>query len=353
MKRILFVDDDTNVLNGLRRGLHSMQHEWQMEFQDSGEDALQALSDRTMDAVVTDVRMSEMDGFQLLRAAKKTCPQVVRIVLSGQTQQDEFARCFASTHFFLPKPCDTQLLKRRVGQILANGERIRDTSLKSLISQIEIVPSLPMLVTQLHEECQSEECNIDTIAEIVSMDMGMSSSILHFVNSGYFGSNAPMSSPGLAVRWLGLDTVRDLLIKNRSYTPLDSNEFEYFNPRTLWADSVSCSTAARSIALSQAGDRVLADEAFAAGLFHDVGQLVLASVLRDFYDDIVRRATFSGKPLWKIERELIGSTHAEVGAFLLGLWGLPDPVLNAVMWHHDPADGDVVQVAVHAAEQRA
>jgi HD-like signal output (HDOD) protein len=78
----------------------------------------------------------------------------------------------------------------------------------------------------------------------------------------------------------------------------------------------------------------VADDAFAVGLFRDVGQIIFARVLGQFYDSVIERALLRGEPLCKTEREMIGSTHAEAGAYLLGLWGMPDTVVNAVAHHH-------------------
>src|SRR5215468_2457408 len=117
MKRILFVDDDVNVLSGLRRGLHTMRAEWQMDFVDNAENAMDILESVRVDALVTDVRMRQMDGFQLLKEIRNAYPQIVRIVLSGQTQQDALARSMASLHLYLSKPCDTEFLKHRVRDV--------------------------------------------------------------------------------------------------------------------------------------------------------------------------------------------------------------------------------------------
>jgi HD-like signal output (HDOD) protein len=334
MKRILFVDDDANTLNGLRRGLHSMRHEWRLEFEDNGEDALRVLARAPIDVVVSDVEMPGMDGLQLLRQAKKTCPRAARIVLSGRTRQDQLARSFQSIHLFMSKPCDMQMLTRSIRQVVNHGEEIPDGTLKSLISRLAAVPSLPVLAGKLQKEFQSPSPNIDVVASIVSMDIGMSASVLHLANSGYFRTGVPMLNPELAVRWLGLETVQSFFMAPGLRGSLDPIGFKYFDAPALWRDSVARGTARRAAALAKSGNPALADQAFATGLFQDIGQVVLASVLRASYDEIVLEAMLRGQPLWQVERDLIGVSHAEVGAYMLALWGLPDAVLHAVASHH-------------------
>ncbi len=334
MKRILFVDDDRNVLDGLRRGLHSMRGEWQMEFAASGKDALQALNAVSVDAVITDVRMPGMDGFELLNETCRTWPQVVRIVLTGRAGEQEVMRSMASTHFVLTKPCEIEVLKSRIQRALLHGRKIPDTALRALIAQVNVVPSLSTLFIEVMREFRQQSPDLEKIAQLVSMDMGMASAVLHFVNSGYLGTALRVSSPLRAVRWLGVDSVRELIISNNNCSPFDSSDFQYFDALTVWSDSMAAGTAARGIALSKSEDVDFIDNAFAAGLFHRVGEVVLARALGAFYDSLVETAVSSGRPVWEVERAVLGSTNCDVAAYLLGLWGLPDPVINALSYQY-------------------
>jgi HD-like signal output (HDOD) protein len=339
MKRILFVDDDINVLNGLRRGLYSMRDEWSMHFTESAQTALDIMSDSKVDALVTDVRMQPMDGFELLKEARESHPAVLRVVLSGHTQQNALARSLSSAHLFLGKPCDTEMVKRRVRDILERGDRIHDETLKSLVAQMGAIPSVPVLFFDVAKLFKRDNPDIDTIAEAVSMDMGMSSAVLHFMNSGYFGPSVT-SNPMRAVRWLGLDSTRTLLVRNRLCSPFDATGFEHFDLLSVWNNAMAKAKSASAIALAHSSDSVLADDSFAVGLLHDVGQIILATALGHFYDSVIERSTSTGEPLWKTEQDMIGSTHAEVGAYLLGLWGMPAPVVEAIANHHSsPSKG--------------
>jgi HD-like signal output (HDOD) protein len=265
----------------------------------------------------------------------------VRIVLSGQTKQESLLRSLASIHLFLGKPCDTEMLKHRLRDVLRRGDHIRDESLKSLVAHLGAIPSLPVLFVEIMKLFSAEAADIETLAKLVSMDMGMSSTVLHFVNSGYFGSAAPMASPERAVCWLGSETVRDLIVANRLSCSCDTRSFRHFDMLSLWNNSMSTAASARQIALSHCGDSTLADDAFAAGLFHDIGQVALASILGTFYDSVLELAISRGEPLWQTEREVIGSTHAEVGAYLLGLWGMPETVVNVIASHHSYRENSI------------
>jgi putative nucleotidyltransferase with HDIG domain len=353
MKRILFVDDDVNILNGLRRGLHSMRGEWEMDFAATAAMAMDLLEKVRVDAIVTDIRMRHIDGFQLLRETRNSYPQVVRIVLSGQTQQDALVGSLESVHLFLGKPCDTEVLKQRVCHVLSRGDQIRDETLKSLVARLGGLPSLSLSFFEVMKLFNADKPDVDKIAKVISKDVGMSATVLHLVNSGYFGPTTLMSNPERAVRWLGLETVRNLIVRNRTSFSMDIERFEHFDVLGLWSNSLSVATSARAFALARSKEGVLADEAFAAGMFHDIGQVVLASVLGEFYDSVIARALSEGAPLWQVEHEMIGSTHAEVGAYLLGLWGMPDSVVDAVARHHSPNDNTVEEFNVLAALRAA
>jgi HD-like signal output (HDOD) protein/ActR/RegA family two-component response regulator len=334
MKRILFVDDDVNVLNGLRRGLHSMKDQWRMDFVESGVDALAKLNAAKVDAIVTDVRMPGLDGLELLQKTRKTWPQVVRIVLSGQADETSLMHLLSSTHAVLTKPCDLDELKSRITCALANGNRLGGAELRNLISEVGIVPSLSFLLAEVTKEFKKDQPSIESIAQIISMDLGMSSAVLHFVNSGYFGTSRATLNPERAVHWLGLDAVRELILSNNKGFAFDWREFDYFDPLTVASDAIATGAAARALALARSSDAATVEDAYAAGLFHDIGQIVLARVLGTFYDSVVETSIVLGCPLWETERQMIGATHAQVGAYLLGLWGFPESVLNAVSMHH-------------------
>src|SRR5262249_34954838 len=109
-KRILFVDDEPQVLEGLQRILYPLPREWKMEFVASGNEALKRLGETEFDVLVTDVRMPEMSGIELLAEVVERYPQVIRMVLSGTVDQDLTLRSAALAHQYLVKPCDAQAL---------------------------------------------------------------------------------------------------------------------------------------------------------------------------------------------------------------------------------------------------
>jgi len=200
MKRILFVDDESMVLDGLRRMLRGMRNEWEMEFAASGHEALGILAGRQFDVIVTDMRMPGMDGCQLLNHVKKLHPQVVRIVLSGQSDNDMIMKSVGPAHQFLSKPCDAEILKTTVARVCSMWNLLDDEALIKVVSGIESLPSLPQLYSEVVDEVNSAEGSLNRVGEIISKDSGMSAKILQLVNSAFFGLPRQVTSPVRAVQ---------------------------------------------------------------------------------------------------------------------------------------------------------
>ena len=353
MKRILFVDDEPNVLDGLRRMLRPMRKEWEMAFAPGGEEALDALAEKHFDVVVSDMRMPGMDGAQLLTEVKQRHPEIVRIVLSGHSEKETVLRSVGPAHQYLAKPCDPEQLRKIITQACALRDLLSEDSLRMLVSQMSTIPSLPKIYSEIIEELQLPEASIKRVGEIVSKDVGMTAKVLQLVNSAFFGLRHHVSSPSQAASFLGVDTLKALALSVHIFSQLDDDKIEGFCLDGLWNHSVVTGTLARRIADAEGCAKQLCDHALMAGLLHDVGKLVIAANLPERYRAVFASVKGEGLELWEAERRILRNTHAEVGAYLLGLWGLPDPIVEAIAFHHNPSahlGGEFTALtAVHAA----
>ena len=210
MKRLLFVDDDPMVLDGLRRALHGMRESWEMNFVDSAAAALQALQKEPYDAVISDMRMPLMDGAQLLEQIKQGYPDMVRMILSGQSSREAVYRSIAPAHQFLSKPCDPRELTARLGQAFAMRDLLANQALKTVISRLRSIPSMPALYDDIIAVLRSESPSLDQIARIISKDVGMAAKMLQLANSAFVGASGRVSSLVQALSLIGTETVRTL-----------------------------------------------------------------------------------------------------------------------------------------------
>ncbi len=337
MTRILFVDDETKILDALKRMLRGMRQEWDMAFVDSGPAALEYLARETMDIIVSDNRMPGMDGNQLLDEVRRRYPQMVRIVLSGHAEQESVMKSVKAAHQYLAKPCDPETLKAVLRRAASPGPLLANESLAGLISRIDTLPALPAGYQKLMAALDSEDSSLEEVGRLIAADVGMSATTLKLVNSAFFGLPREIASPSQAVVLLGLDIVRGLVVSHHIFSTFDTRKLRGFGLEDLQKHCQVVGGLARLIARDAGVDKTMVDEAYVAGLMHDVGKLVLSSVAPERYNQVLKGLRPGDRLVADVEQEVLGLTHSEAGGYLLGLWGLPEGVVEALIHHHRPA----------------
>jgi len=335
-KRILFVDDEPMVLNGLQRTLRKMRGEWEMRFAAGGQEALEMLAAAPMDVVVSDLKMPAMDGTQLLTEIKKRHPHMVRIILSGHVKHDMTLQSLQIAHQSLAKPCDAELLKQTLAKLFALRDILSNDSIKKIVSQIESLPSMPAIYTEIVAEMHSDDPSIKKVAAIIAQDVSMTAKILQVVNSVFFGLSRKISSTQQAVMLLGLETIKSLVLSVKIFAEFSRKQFSWFNIDQLFNHSMAVSGYAQAIVKSEKLDRDLISYSLMAGLLHDLGKLILATNFPTPYRQVLAQAQNSDQKLWDLEYETFGASHAEIGAYLMGLWNLENPIIEAIGFHHRP-----------------
>jgi HD-like signal output (HDOD) protein len=336
-KSVLLVDDEPKVLMAIGQLLQSMGEQWVVECAASASAALQVLSTRHFDAIISDLVMPGMDGVQLLSEAMHRYPHTSRIVMCWQADRPLLPRVFGIAHQYLYKPCDAKALTETLNAIMSRGDLLKNNKLERLVSQMRCVPSLPSLYAELMKEMRSEDASLDKAGQIIARDPGMSAKILQLVNSVFFGLRRRIASPEEAALYLGIETIKSLVLSLHVFSQFDRARIHACQLDQLWNHAWATGVLSRHICAAEDSDSKMADHAFIGGLLHDIGKLVLAANLPDQYRSAVALAKQKGMLVSEAEKEVFGASHAEVGGFLLGLWGLPDPVVDAVAFHHSPS----------------
>lgn len=355
MKRgILFVDDERMVLDGLRRMLHPMRNEWDMEFLESGMEALNRMEERSFDVVVADMRMPGMTGAELLNQVMKRHPKTVRLILSGHADKDLILQCVGSTHQYLSKPCNADALKATVLRASSLDSILQNDRLKLLVGKMRQLPSISSLYMEIVEKANEPDAPLEEVARIIVTDPGMTANILKLVNSAFFGLKRELSSAAEAVGYIGLDTIKALVLSIHAFTQFSNPNQGGLMVESLWEHSMRVAARSKRIAKLEDAENKTVDEAFTAGILHDVGKLVLAANLPDEYALAMEMASNDKLEFRDAETHVFGANHADVGGYLLGLWGLPVPVVEAIVLHHQPEQsthaGFCALSAVHAAD---
>ena len=351
-KRIVFVDDEPNILDGLRRMLRSLRAEYDMYFAASGREALVLMAKDRFDVVISDMRMPGMDGAQLLETIQKEHPHTIRIMLTGQADEASILRTVGVVHQFLAKPCDPEKLKTILIQTSALQDILSDGRMKDLISQIGTLPSLPTVYAKLQKAISTPDVNIAEVVEIIEQDIAMSAKVMQLVNSAFFGIYKKVESPGRAVALLGLDTIKILVLGVEIFSQVKVPK-EIFHIDMLWSHSLAVGKIAKAIAGHATGDKDIINNAFLAGILHDIGKLILVSHLPEQYRQVIDLACEKKITLPEAEQAIFGTDQGAVGAYLIGLWGFSSPIVEAIGFNHNlgkyPASSFTPALAVHVA----
>ncbi|MEL7448958.1 MAG: response regulator [Pseudomonadota bacterium] len=352
MMRVVFVDDEENILSGLKRMLRVKRREWDMAFAQSADAALEMMAVEPFHVIVSDMRMPGKDGVALLTEVMEKYPDTIRIALSGHADMEMILESVRATHQYLAKPCDAETLIATIDGARKLQDMLRNEKLKKLVSRMDRLPSLPSLYLEVMSEIR-EGGSLAKIGKIIAKDVAMTAKVLQLVNSAYFGLRRHIESPAQAATLLGLDVIRSLVLSTKVFS-----NFEQKNPaldlQALWSHSSKVGSLAKEIAIAEEASGKVRDNALMAGMLHGVGKLVLGAGLPEEYRKVAEVMKEKGLTEAEAEREVLGSNQAEVGAYLLGMWGLPNPIVEAVAYHQRPgaAGGDRFSVltAVHAAD---
>ena len=333
MKRILFVDDESKILDGIRRMLHADRNRWDMQFALGGEAALQACEAGSFDVIVSDMRMPGMDGATLLGRIRDRFPDSARIILSGYSEAALATRAVPVAHRFLAKPCNPLELQSTIERMCTLQDLMGSPEIRKTVGTLGELPSLSGTFTRLTNAVNDPNTLINQVAEIIEQDIAMSAKVLQLTNSAFFGLSQQVTSLSRAVFYLGMETIKNLA--------LASEAFRVFVPDSRVPQHV-CESIQRhalkaaAIASMLPVEAKLRDTATVAALLHDIGSLFLASSMPDTFCSILSRANERGCKQFEAEKELLGTSHAEIGAYLLGLWGIPNLAVEAVAHHHHP-----------------
>jgi len=352
MKRhILFVDDEPNLLRGLRRSLFHLQDAWDMEFADSSQAALDLLEQTPFDVIVSDLKMPGMDGVKLLEEVRARQPGVVRILLSGYSDRTQLTHSAKLAHQFLTKPCPPAVIQETVERVLALKDIFLNDVIRNAITSLESLPLMSETYNELIRLTSSESTGLDEVTRLIIRDMGMTASVLKLVNSSFFGLPRRITDPAHAVALLGIDIIRSLALTDQLFAKFDASRYPEFNMDNLWRHSQCTALFAKTIARLEKAESKAVEMSYICGLLHDVGKLVLADAFEPEYRKIIALANQRNQPIVEVESETIRVTHAEMGAYLLGLWGFAEPVVRAVATHHDPTSGQdhFHNMVLHAA----
>lgn len=340
--RVLFVDDEPRILEGIARMLRPQRERIEVLTAPGGEEALALLAAHDVDVVISDMRMPRMDGAQLLGEVRSRHPRLARIILSGQSDRDTIVRATSTAHQFLSKPCSSEDLRTTIDRCIRLTELLPDPDLRGRIAALNGLPSVPGSLEDLRREIASAT-SVDGAAQRIAADPGLAAKITQVTATSFFGMSRGVLSPIEAARRLGTDVLKALDLAGH-LPPAGDGAF----PWMAWAGHARRTAVLASAFAAQAAPQ-LAQAAEVTGMLHDCGRAALASA---FGAGGSALANIDEGHLCAAEQQAFGCTHAQAGSFLLALWGLPDPVVDAVADHHRQGrqPTQMLSAIIHAAD---
>ena len=351
---ILFVDDEENMLRGLMRMMRTKRDEWDAIFAHGGNQALSILDERDVDVVISDMHMPGMDGADLFRRIKDGYPETVRIVLSGYAEKEAILKTIGPSHQYLAKPCDQDLLIGTIQRSLKLRSLLGSSDLRRLVLDMSHVPTLPDAFNEILRELDNEYASAESFAEKVAQDVGVATYLMKLTNSAYFGLPIPAKSPIQAINFLGFENVKATFLMGGIFDQLSPKSFAAKIATSLSRRSIKLGLLARTIASSNGSNQHEQEQAYCAGLVAHIGTLLLVANWPEKFRSAINLIYQHKVSISEAENQVFDGNHGSVGAYLLGLWGFNDPIVEAVAYHHNPSDCNAktpnILLAVHVAQ---
>jgi putative nucleotidyltransferase with HDIG domain len=336
-KRILFVGGDQTLCRDFQAHCLGPESAWTVQHIANEDEALALCHQQTMAAVVADVNVNGKSGTELLDSFMRRQPKALRIIISDLSDVESTMKCIGHAHHHLLKPCSAQTLLHALEQAFEQEAWLPSEPVQGLIAQMRQVPSPLKAYTQMVEEMNSPTCSLEKIGQLVAQDPAVTAKVLQLANSAVFGLELNVIHPAEAIGYIGLETTKAVVLLAHTFSSFDHLRLVRFSIEDLWRHSVEVARLAKRVAEMENAGEEMVEQSFVAGLLHDIGKLLFAANHGGLFSKVLRITREQRCNLWEAEAQVLpGVGHAELGATVLGIWGLPKSITEAVALHHVP-----------------
>jgi CheY-like chemotaxis protein len=309
--RVLFVDDEPRILDGLRRVLHGRCGGAVLAFATGGEAALAEIASRPFDLVVTDLRMPGIGGPELLERVRALAPATIRVVLSGQEEIEVAAQAVAVAHQALSKPCDPAVLAERLGRVAVLRDLVPCPAQREMLGGLRALLARPSSLETLERILVDPAARPSALIPLVLTDVAIAAAVLKLDATRPLGSRAAAPSLEAATAALDLDTLRALARNGALALPVEALA-PGIQDRVETLNAAAVRDARRARQTGGPRDRV--ELAYATALLSGLGELASISGADPGPDTSYDEAPAPPFGAW--------------GAYLLGIWGGPPPIVD-------------------------
>lgn len=353
MKRhLLVVNTDGQVKNSFIPFCAQYGDNWCISFCPSPLAAIEVCKNNKVDAVISDISETEFNVLDLLADVAAVDQNILRTVLVDRKDSTKYKNSLGLINAYLFKTYDHKTMDNVLERSIALHIMLKSEEEKGIVLESKL-PSMPRLYTELLELLRNEDVELEKVANVISTDPAMTTKILHIVNSSFFALRREILNTRDAVVMLGLEAIKGLVLSQQIFSEFSNKGIDENLLNELWNHSVTTASIARQIAKLEGADKTVVDTAFTAGLLHDLGKLVMLEQLPQTYLQYVNAIVADNQDSIKVEKMIFNTDHACMGASLLKNWGIVDPIVEAVAFHHRPIwfhNNFSAVIAVHAAD---
>ena len=330
---ILFVDDEPAIIEALENRLYKMRGKWSMRFAIGAQQALVMLQEQSFDVIVSDIRMSGMNGVELLERVRERYPEMMRLALTGQTEREQLLKLFGLTHSIVGKPARQGDIESAINRAASIKQILTNKAVYKVVANINSFPAVPTLHQRLASLIRKENVSFDEIAALIEQDASMAARLLQIANSSIFNSAREIVGLSEAITYIGLEELSCIVLSTELFDSYGSGlSFPGFSLKGLQQHSIEVARIAQRIMGIKKGAKI----AFTSAVLHDVGLLVMAAELPEVFKASCAYAKKHKVSLHAAAIHLNACCHCEVGAYLLAMWGFPLSVIEAVAHRHQP-----------------
>lgn len=349
LKTILFVDDESQILRSITRLF--MDTEYEIITAESGEEALNILENEKVDVIVSKMKMPNMSGYELLSEVKKRFPHIIRIVLSGFSDErimfDALQKNIAK--IYILKPWENNVLIDTIDNVLEIENVLNNN--KNVLKLINNAEELHTIKTSYQKIINVIENNEDIykIVEVIEYDNSIVTKLLHIVNSSYYGVKT--GSIKRAVAYLGIDNIKNIVTTSAFIDCLSFNSKYNKKLEELW-EHAFISNRIISIIYNEFLNKKIPETEMNAGLLSNVGIIFMIHFFHDKYMEIFEEVEIQHTSIIELENKAFGTNHQEIGGYLLQWWDIPFSIVEAALYHHNPFDKHIINQQVVCAADR-
>ncbi len=353
-RRILFVSNEAAILKEVNTLF--VGEAYQLHLASSGGQAIEFMAAIPIDMVITDMRLSDMDGYQLLKKLKEKFPRAMRLIIANQNEERLVLKAIEAglARTYILKPWDGNYFKNIVSKMFEIKELLESNDLVNIMHLQDKLPTMPTLYTELSNAIESD-ANMEEVARIIEKDQSTAARVLHIANTAFFGART--GNIKQATMYLGFSNLKNIVLSSVLFEQ-EENKFKskYISMEMFWKHASQCNKLVNKIYARVLGRRVK-DVGASAGLLHDIGKILLVKNFPTEYIDVVNEVAELEESFENSEKRKFNVTHMEVGGFLLNWWGLPHAIVEAALFHHDPLSEMVINkelvCVVHLADHYA